>query len=62
MKSQAVNPLTTTPMPAVQAMAPPSIGAGCSRRPTLSATITPTATSRIIELSSEMSTVLFLYP
>ena len=60
MKSQAVKPLITTPTPAVQAMAPPSTGAGCSISPTLSATMTPTATSRITELSSEMSTVLFL--
>ena len=62
MKSHAVKPFTTTPTPAVHAIAPPAIGSGCSIRPILSATMTPTAISRITELSSEMSTVLFLYP
>ena len=60
MKSHAVNPFIATPTPAVHAIAPPSMGAGCIIRPILSATITPTAISRITELSSEISTVLFL--
>ena len=58
--SHAVKPLIATPTPAVQAMAPPSTGAGCRMRPMLSATITPTAISRITEFNSEISTVLFL--
>ena len=60
MKSHAVKPLTRTPTPAVQAMASPVTASGWSMRPMLSATITPTAMSRMSELSNEMSTVLFL--
>ena len=62
MKSQAVAPLTNTPMPAVQAMTPPGMGTGWTMRRMLSATMTPTAISSSNELKSEMRTVLFLYP